>query len=359
MNPLVVNLTVRRLIVNNDSFQKALGFQIDGPNTQLAPGGAARGMYDVFDETRRVPGIRMHHAHAATIKPQKVGTVGYVIPRSSEQLPLLLWDLTQMRAIGGPGGEVDKGGEKYIMRQQAYLKQAVVNLREFQTVAMLRGSYGFTESGDDLNHGFTGTDTVDYQIPSGNKSQLDMLGAGSIITTSWANTAAPIITNLLMIDKAFTQLTGRGLSDIFCNSTMWANVLNNQQVQALAGAVNNPIREMKRDATTQEFTVNLNGMPVFTFHVTNNGVDLSDTFTLLIPDTMAIFTVKLSSEIAAYYECEEYVVDFKGKSPQPRRGAYFWSVPEGNPSRYDMFSLHNGIPVLYVPKAIAPATVVF
>jgi hypothetical protein len=316
-------------------------------------------MFDIFDETRAVPSARTHDSHAATIKPQKTGTVAYVIPRSAECMPLLLRSLTQQRAIGGPGGQVDKGGEKYIMLQEAILKQRFVNLREFQSVAMLRGSYGFTESGDDYVHGFTGTTTIDYQVPAANKSQLNMLGAGSIITVSWANTAAPIITHLLMIDKAFTQLTGRGLSDIYVNSTVWNHVLNNQQVQALAGAVNRPAGDYRRDDSTQEFTVTLPGMPLFTFHVTNNGVDLSDTFSLLVPDTMAIFTVKMNGAVCAYYEAEEYVVDYRGREPQPRRGAYFWAVPEGNPARYDLFAIHNGLPILILNKGVAPATCVF
>lgn len=360
MNPVAVNLRVSRLRVINDTFQKALGFQFGGPNVQKAPGGMDRGMYDVFNETREVPGARSHDSHAATIAPQKTGSVGYVIPRSAEKMPLLLRQLTQIRAIGGPGGEVDKGGEKYIALQEKILKQRMVNLREFQTAAMMRGSYTFSQSGDNLVHAFSGgTHTVNYQIPSTNKSQLDMLGAGSIIGTSWANNAAPIITNLLMIDKAFTQLTGRGLAHIYCNSTIWNHVLNNQQVQNLAGAVNNPVKEYRRDDNTQEFTATINGMPFFTFHVSNNGVSLAGTFTLLIPDTMAIFTVEMGPEIAAYYECDEYVVDYVGRAPQPRQGAYFWAVAEKDPARYDLHSIHNGLPVVFIPSAMAPGTVVF
>ncbi len=358
MQPYAVNIRVSRLRVINDTFQKALGFQVGGPNIKRSPTGE-RGAYDVFNETREVPRARFHNAASGVIARQAVGTVQFQIPRSAEKMPLLLRDIANLRPIGGPVDQLDEAGEKYIADQEKIMKQRAVNLREFQCAAMFRGSYGYTQSGDDLTHGFTGTYTVDFRVPSGNKTQLDMLGAGSIIGTSWANAGAPIFTDLLEINKAFIQLTGRGLKHVYVNSVIWNRVVNNTQIQALAGIANPPVKELKRDESSEDFTAILNAIPWVTWHITDNGVNLEGTFTTLLPDTGAVFTVEITPEIAAYYECDEWVVDWVGRPPQPRQGAYFWAKPQDDPARYDLNMVHNGLPVLFIPAAIAFGTVVF
>lgn len=359
MSPYAVNARVSRLRVNNESLQNSTGMQPGGSNVRLSPTGRA-GSYDVFDETREVPTARMPSASAATIARQAVGNVTYKIPRLAEKMPLDLDMLHNLRPIGGPVDVIDKAGELYIAVQEKILKQRVVNFREFQIAAMLRGSYTYTHTGEDLVHGFTGGSiTVNYQIPSTNKSQLNMTGGGDIIATAWDNPAAPIVRDLLAIDKAFTELVGRGLEHVYVNSVVWGFVVTNAEVQSLAGSVNNPVREYKRDERTQEYTAVIGALPWLTWHITNNGVNLNGTFTTLIGDTDAAFTTDLSPEIASYYECTEVVVDWVGRPPQPRQGAYFWAVPKDDPARYELRSVHNGMPVVFIPKAIAYATVDF
>lgn len=359
MQPYAVNARISRLRVNNESLQKATGMQPGGANVKLSPTGR-RFMYDVFDETREVATGRTPNAPAATISRQPVNSVGVVIPRLAEKMPLLLDDLHNMRPIGGPVDQIDDNGEKYIAEQERIIKQRVTNFREFQVAAMFRGSYTYTQTGEDLIHGFTGGSvTIDFQVPSTNKSQLNMIGGGDIIGTAWDNPAAPLLRDLLAIDSALTQLTGRGLEHVYCTSVVWGFVITNQEVQSLAGSVNPPVRELKRDSATQEMTATLNGMPTVTWHITNNGVNLNGTFTKLIGDDAAVFTTDLTPEIASYYECTETVVDWVGRPPQPRQGAYFWAVPKDDPAKYELRSVHNGIPSLQIPKALCYATVDF
>lgn len=359
MQPYAVNARVSRLKVINTTLQKALGFGFSGGNVKLSPTGR-RGVYDVFNETREVPTLRMPNASAATVARQRVGSVGYVVPRSAEKVPLLLDDLANLRPIGGPVDQIDDAGERYIADQERILKQRFTNLREFQCAAFLRGSYTFTSSGEDYTQAFSGGSfTVDYQMPSGNKNQLNMLGAGDIIGTSWANNAAQIVGDCLQVNAALIELTGRGLRHIYCTSVVWHHVIRNNEVQSLAGAVNTPFKEWTRDDSDETMFGRLVALPGVTWHINDNGVSLSGTFTKLIGDSNAVFTTELSPEIASYYECVETVVDWVGRPPQPRQGAYYWAVPEKDPARYDLYAIHNGLPVSFIPSAICYSTCVF
>ena len=358
MQPYAVNARVSRLKVINDTFQKATGMGFGGQNVKLSPTGR-RGVYDVFNETREVPTMRLPNASAATIARQRVGTVAYNLPRWAEKMPLLLDDLANLRPIGGPVDQLDDAGERYIADQERILKQRFTNGREFQIASMMRGSYTFTTSGDDMTQAFTGgTYTVDYQMPSGNKNQLNMVGGGDIIGTTWSNTAAPLIRDCLAVNSGFIENTGRGLTDIYCTSVVWGHVITNQEVQSLAGSVNTPFKQWSKD-DDETMVGMLVGLPGIYWHINDNGISLAGTFTKLIPDTAAVFTTKLTPEIAAYYECMETVVDWVGRPPTPRKGAYFWAVPEKDPARYDLHALHNGLPETYIPAAIAFGTVVF
>ena len=67
------------------------------------------------------------------------------------------------------------------------MAQRFANLIEFQTAAMLRGSYSYFDDGDDLRHSFEdGPVTVNFRIPSGNLNHLNMLGAGDILAADWS-----------------------------------------------------------------------------------------------------------------------------------------------------------------------------
>ena len=359
MQPHAVNAVISRLRVNNQSLQKALGMEPGGTNVKVCPTGR-RMMYDVFDETREVAEARLPNAPAATIPRQPIGSVSVMIPRLAEKMPLLLDDLANMRPAGGPVDQVDDNGERHIAMQQQIVKQRVTNFREFTCAAMLRGSYTYTLTKEALIHGFTGgAITVDFQVPAANKSQLNMLAAGDIIGTAWDNPAAPIVRDLLAIKRALTQLTGRGLRHVYLTSIGWGFVVTNQEVQSLAGSVNNPVKEYRYDDETQEFVATINALPWVTFHITDNGVNLNGTFTTLIGDDAAAFTTELTPEVATYTEAKETVIDWVGRPPVERQGSYYWAKPNDDPAKYELRSIHNGLPSLQIPKAVCYATIDF
>jgi len=335
--------------------------QAGGANVR--PQAARRGSYDVFNDTREVSTATAPGVHATTISAQAIGNVPYVIPRSAEKLPLPLEELNNLRAVGGPVGEVDKAGEQYIMDQEKIVKQRCTNLREFQVSAMLRGKYSYTQSGDTFQHayGSGGHVVINYQIPDGNLDKLDMLGSGGtdIIVTSWDNAAAPIIRDLLQINQAFMQLVGRGLTDVYVNSTIWGHIVTNTEVQDLAGSVNDPLQSFDRDESNDTFTAVLRGCPWVTFHINDNGLNLNGTFNRLIGDTDASFCTRMDSEIAQYWEGSEPVVDPMSNEAALQYGEYFYHKLVDDPVSYEIHSRFNGLPVLKIPAAIAYGTVKF
>jgi hypothetical protein len=363
LQPEIINERISRLKVQNTIFQKAFGLGLGGANVRQTP--SRRGTYDVFNETRDLPPAVTPGAVAATMERQPVGFVNFQIPRSATNTPILMEEVNQLRPIGGPAGEIDQLGEKYILDQEAVIRQRNVNLREFQIASMLRGSYTFTQAAPDrMIHDFSGgTITVDFQVPSGNKSQLDMLGAGDIIGTSWANPAAPIVRDILAIDQAFQQLTGRPLTDIWVNSTGWGHVIVNTEVQNTAGTVNNPVESITRDNSDDNlsFTAILKAVPWVTWHITNHALNIgtANTTTRLISDTMAVFTARMDSSVVQYWECPEPVVDPITGAMSNQFGEYYYAKAIDNPVSYELHSRFNGLPVLKIPAAVAPATIVF
>src|SRR5262245_61024476 len=197
--PKTILHAVSQMALPGTTLQRLFGWGISGGNTERTSGRSFA--YDILDNSRRVATARVPGQASSRQEPQKVGSVAGTFPRSAETISLVDEDLLNRRAFGNRGEELDYGGEAYITRQEAYLAQRFANLIEFQTAAMLRGSYSYLDDGDVLRHGFSGgTVTIDYQIPSGNEAQLDMLGAGEILDADWADTGTDIPLHLQNIN---------------------------------------------------------------------------------------------------------------------------------------------------------------
>jgi hypothetical protein len=356
--PHAVNKRVSQLKVVNDTFQAEFGMGQGGRNEQASPYGR-RGSYDTFNETRDVPDARFVHSTSGTVAKNPVGNVPFVIPRHHDKIPILFEVLNGMRPIGGPVGTIDRNGESYILNQEKYMRQRVVNLREFQLSAMLRGSYTYTISGDRLTHGYSGgTYTVDFKVPSGNKTQLNMLAAGSIITVSWLNNASKIVDNLFSINAALINLTGRGIRDIWLTSVMWGNIINNTQVINEGGAFQRPFEFIRRDEAREDFVGQIRAAPWINFHITDNGLSLQGTFTKLIPDT-AISVLPNMDGIAEYWTCGETVVKGWLRQEEYVQGDYYYYDLMSDPAGYALHTLANGLPIVYIPKGIVFGTATF
>jgi hypothetical protein len=353
--PKTILQAISQMQLPGTTLQNLFGWGMSGANRLRQSGRSFA--FDVFDHTRKVATARVPGQAASRQKPQKVGTTSGVFPRAAETIALLDEDLLNRRRVGGQLDELDDYGESYLTRQEAYLGQRFANLIEFQTAAMLRGSYTFDEQGDDLLHGFSGgSHTVDFLQPAGNRNQLNMLGAGNILNADWATSTTNIPGHLANVNAAMVQLTGWGLAHVVLTSAGWQHVINNEHVRALGGSANVVYDALQR-AGAGEFTAVLKALPWITFHIVDYGLEVwtgsAEVYTRLIEDNHAAFLPDPSPRWVQFLEGSEIVTEGPNGPKSEVFGFYPFAYATHDPSGWELCGVFNGLPALYLPKAIA------
>lgn len=353
--PQTIRKAISQLDLPGTSLQTLFGWGLGGSNVARQAG--RNFSYDIFNITRKVATGRVPAQTMSTTKPQALKNVNATFPRSAEKIQLLDEELLNRRRIGGPDSSLDRGGEVFLTRQEAYLAQRFANLIEFQTAAMLRGSYSYDDDGDLLRHGFSGGETtVDFRIPAGNLAQLDMLGGGNILNADWATAATDIPSQLHKINAAMIQLTGMGLAHVVLTSVAWQYVVNNTKVQQQGGSGERAFESLAR-VNSGEFAATLRALPWLTFHVIDYGLEVwngaSEVFAKLVEDNRAAFLPEPSPRWVQYLEGSELVTEGPGGPKHERFGFYAYAYPTHDPSGWDLCAVLNGIPALYTPQAVA------
>ncbi len=390
--PQVIIDVVSRIREGQGRLGRWLGFQpnrydpdnvaLSGPNT--VAGNVRNVSFRLFDYSRTIAKARAPGTGPATVAPNPVGSVNVECARFHIKIPLSYEQLGNLSPVVGPNSQIDPGGQDYLTRQETFIAWNFNNAVELMSTGMMQDNLWFQQSGDNWNPviGDPGSGVrfqVPFQIPSGNKSQLNMLGSGNIITVTWSNSGAPIIKNLMAIKAAFAQLTGYALTDIWINSLTWYNVVTNTEVRNTAGSSNTPFAEYDMQPEmgfdglpSGGYQAILRGDPTVTWHITDEvlatGTDVdpvhnqtgsTGTIVKMVPDNMAFFCTKPSSMWTRMYHGAEYVVENPGMPGALRKGYYFWKEYVTQPSAVDLIGLLNCVPLLYIPTIIAPATVNF
>lgn len=358
---------------------------LSGPNT--IQGDTRYANFRIFDATRTVATARAPGTGPATIPANPIGSVPVACARFHMKIPLSYEELGNLSPIVGPNSVIDPGGVDYLQRMETHIARRFNNVVELISSGMMQDNLYFNVSGDNIlpsigpitNPAGLFSFQIPYQIPAGNKQQLNLLGTGNIILVSWANVGAKILSDLMSIKAAFMQLTGYQLTDIWINSLTWYNIIVNTEVRNTAGSANTPFAEYDNVAEkgfdgqpTGDFQAILRADPTITWHitdevlVTNSDIDPSYAtapataiIQKVVPDKMAFFCTRPSPEWTRMYHGGEYVVENPGMPGALRRGYYYWREYVTQPSAVDLIGLLNCIPLLYIPKIIAPANVVF
>lgn len=353
--PKTIIKAVQQLNLSGTTLQRLFGWHFSGTNKVQQSG--RNFAYDTFPGSRSVAQGTVPGQAAGRTPPQNVKTATGTFPRSAESILMFDEDLLNRRRIGGPSDDLDDAGETFVTRQEAYLAQRFANLIEFQTACMLRGSYVFREDGNELKHSFSGSGVpVNFNVPAGNKDQLNMLGGGNLLDADWATTSTDIPKHLHKINAAMVQLTGLGLAHVVLTSVGWQYLMNNTKVQAQGGSANVVFDSLRR-VGAGEFSAVLRAIPWITFHVIDYGLDVFDgsdePFSKLIPDTHAAFFPEPSRRWTQYLEGSEIVTEGPNGPKSERYGFYPYAYPLHDPSGWSLNAVFNGIPALYVPEAVA------
>lgn len=361
----VVTRAISRIKVPGDRLQRWLGMSPVGPAV-TRPGGHHTG-WDIFDHTRGLARGRPPGTGPSTVAKQPIGHVSATIYRSHEKVPLLQERMFRLRPLGSQWGTIDASGQQYITRQQFILAQRFRNTREFMVSRMLRGQFQLKQSGDDwLPVDSGGHITIDFQIPAGNKGQLNMLGTGNIIDKSWADPSADVIKHCLMVQQAFEELHGWPLRHVWITSTVLNYLMNNTVLINTAGMANTVWLTWNRSPYVGPdgvpdggHEVVFRGLPWLQFHIYDAGLVVDGQFKRIIEDNAAIFLPDPSPELFEMHEGSEIVVENVNDPGQERFGLAAWTQRVVQPAGWELLAVDNCIPALYVPKAVAYATVVF
>ena len=361
--PSVVTKVISRIAVPGNTVQRFLGFEEGGRNVEDSPGDGIRSYtYDIFDNVRTIARGRAPGTGPGTVSLNPVGANTVTIARAYEKLTDLSYEmLSNIRQLGANAGVQDKRGMRYLESQGRFLAQRQTNFREFLSWGMLRGSVQFSISGEDWIPVLSGGHiTIDWKIPSGNKAQLDMLGAGSIISASWATAGTDIPAHLDSISAAFQQLVGAPLSWIMTDSVVWNHVLNNTKVQAQSGTANTAFDLFEMTAEkgpdgnpTGLRRAVLKCRPWIEWWITDGGLDVNGTYTKYFSGGEASFGTDLNLGYAKMQQGSEYVKETPWAPPVLQRGFHGWLREWDEPARVELHTINNIVPELTVPKAIA------
>lgn len=395
LQPQVVLDVVSRIREGQGRIGKWLGFQpnrfdpetvtLEGPNT--VKGDTRFASWRIYDHSRVIAKGRAPGTGPATVSRNPVGDTRISCARFHEKVVMDYEDLGNLSPVMGPNSQVDPGGQDYITRQERTMAEHFNNAVELMSVGMLRGAFYLTMTGDNLypvltQPGSGNYITVNFQIPSGNTAQLNMLGAGSIIDATWASASTNIVKHLMNIKSAFANLTGWPMRHCWCTSPMWYNIITNTEVRNTAGSSVSPfadydfVPETGNDGEQiSEYAAILRADPTITWHIldeclavncdidpsysTSDGTNSSNVVKV-IPDTNVFFLPDVNPLWCRMYHGAEYVVETPGPSPGVKRqGYYFWNNYCIQPSGVELIGLLNALPLLYVPKAVCNGTVVF
>jgi len=353
---------------------------LEGPNTRY--GDTRFASFRLDDVTRVVGKARAPGTGPASVAVNPVGDVRVSCARFHEKVRLLGEFLGNLSPIIGPNSQIDSGGQSYIARQTVHLAEKYNNTIELMTTGMFQDNLYFQMAGDNLLPVIGAPTTpnigiqVPFQMPAGNKNQLNVLGTGNIIQVGWQNAGAPLIKNCLQLQAAMTQLSGYQPRHFWMNSLMWYNVLLNTEVRNTAGSSNTPfaqydrVTELAMDGMPQpEFSAQLRGLPWATFHIADDvlvtggdidpswGTSTGTTTVKVCPDNTMIVAPDPSPDWTEMFLGGEYVSENAGQPMILKRGYTFWKEWVTQPSCIELIALLNAIPLLYVPRAVAFATV--
>ena len=330
--------------------------------------------WDIFDATRQFAGASAPMTPPRRVTKKRIGHVNATCMRAHESIDIYDEKVFNARNLGGQiGSIVDLQGLQYIRRQITFMVTKFRNQREWMFSRMFRGGFNMDTDGDrftlkDYNASATDEIIVNYQIPSDNKTRMQ-LGTGSDILDDWGQASAAVVDQILAIDAAFERIHGRGLRHIWINSNTFANLLKNTQLRSQGGDAFTiysalslmPGQSLEGIAHTG-FDVVFRALPLQRFHV-YNGVLSADGVTdgtstsvmsKLIPDDYGIFLPEPDDgePWEGLIEGSEPIAENIMSQSRIATGFTQWATRCIDPPKHELKFLDNYIPVLYNPNCV-------
>lgn len=385
LQPQVIVDTVSKLSKGKAGrLSQLFGWHLGGPNKKEVDTRYAE--FRIFNQTREPAMFRAPGTGPAAVPPNPVAAQRVAMARVHEKIILDAEQLGNLSPIIGPNAQIDEGGKDYIFREESFLASKFANSIDAMTAGLIRGIMYLTQSGDNwipylASQGGTEI-TIDWQIPAGNKNQLNMTGGGNIIDTSWDSAAAPIVKHCLTIRAAFEQLTGMPLTDVLVNSTTLGKFINNAELRTVGGAVASVFdsfeyedeTDMEGNALAGAGVITFRSIPWLRWHIIDQTLSIGGadpvlgtgivvtghgTLTPVVPDNVVVFMPPIDRDWVTMWHGSEWIAENYGQPLTKKKGFQAWHTYSIEPSAVSLVALLNLLPVLYREKAIAPGTVIF
>lgn len=307
--------------------------------------------WDTFDYSRVL---------AATYQPEQPPPVSQeTAPRMNtgrfthiaERMQFLYDRLQPFRPLGKPDGTIDSAGQDWIARQIKQAVQRIDNTREYMLSQILSvGSFNLRQEGECMVVVPT-SDTsgnyfnVDFGIPAAHKSQLNVFGAGNIISATWATASNDIPKQLFALHAASERKYGIPVTECWINTTTFnaLRINNYMTMGSLSSGSFIIYKSMSKEPANNDymqqgaFDVVFHAMPFITFHVINRSYIVGSrdetqytgtTYNLLtVPDNVAIFTPRPSRDWISVAEGSRTIRPRPNDGPQLQYGFHTYEVP--------------------------------
>jgi Phage major capsid protein E len=386
MRPSIVTKVISRIRTPGTPLADFLGIGIGGRNVEQLTVPTRVYTYDIFDYVRTVSNARMPGAPAGTVKVNPVGNNTVALARNAEKIPLDYNLVAAIRTLGENAGVIDRRGKRYIEVQARELHRRQSNLRELMAGSLFRGGkYYLFAAGDDLVPSYTSTGawiTVDlkmdanYQLIGASFAAGMPMDTGSnCITATWAG-GNTILTQLQAIDAGFQQGVGAPLAHVFCNYTVWNNVLQDTGIKTLAGTANQPFAQWFKESLKAPDGTDLGvqvgrikGMEWIQWHIANHGLNIysgtgaydNTAYTKIFPDNYALFSIEPGTGDGDGWlrmiEGCEIIKRNDMAEPEEAVGFVGWMMEKADPARVELHTTQSIGIELNVPKSVAVARV--
>lgn len=371
LSPQVLTKVISQKAKTSDWLINLMGLGPGGKN-EVYEGHGRFGAFNIFDHTRKVALGRMPGTAAGRSAANPMGQVLFAYPRQHDSISLPAEILHNLSKISDPAVR-DKCGADMIARQTDYLAEKAANWRKALLIGMLRDSLYYNIDGDDVKFSYSSGTRINFQMPSGNKTKLNMLGEGDIIDTSWSNLDADIPNDLGQINRAFQRLCGGGLKAVLTTHQVFNYIRRNNVVQEEHGTSNPPylryetlqVEQSPGNTMLNILVFELRSFPGCTFYITDEVIDLgydaTESLQPIVPDNTAIFFGfdPGANNIVQCYQGSEPIAEYDGAAETEKIGFAAWSVKRSNPTATELYTLDNALIVNHIPNALAIGTVIY
>ncbi len=280
---------------------------------------------------------------------------------------ILLPTADYMNLLDYDDASAQQRGIQEVTRQVRSFRANFDNLRVAALTSMLFQGAIYSDGHGNLLPNATGAKTsVTFNVPAGNMGQLDPLGTGQILTSSWDDTSADVDAQLLTLRQLAARLSGYPLRYAFYGKNVPAYLTNNVKLQ------NYFVRDAGDTASYLSSAEVPSPLLGFTWRPAHDAFfeDANGVLQPLVGDDQVAFTPDPTPDwigwLEGTYPVPTSVGTVSGDAAQTLRssvttaaGLFAYGVLSTDPVTVKMVAGDTFLPVLKVPKAIFIATVKF